>query len=77
MKTYTYSYQNGLCLGASADAGEFGRGRQGRQPSLPGTRPNFPASAEAVRRRPGMSHAEAAGSKVRLACRMPRPLGQK
>ena len=34
MKTYTYSYQNGLCLGASADglclgastdAGEFGR----------------------------------------------------
>ena len=25
MKTYTYSYQNGPCLGASADAGEAGR----------------------------------------------------
>ena len=29
MKTYTYSYQNGPCLGASADAGEFGRVPEG------------------------------------------------
>ena len=34
MKTYTYSYQNGLCRGASTDAGEFGRvpGKLGRRP---------------------------------------------
>ena len=45
MKTYTYSYQNGLCRGANADglcrgastdAGEFGRVPEGTRMHVPG-----------------------------------------
>ena len=39
MKTYTYSYQNGLCLGASADGPCRGR-EAGRIPE--GTRMHVP-----------------------------------
>ena len=36
MKTYTYSYQNGPCRGASTDAGEFGRVPEGTRMHVPG-----------------------------------------
>ena len=36
MKTYTYSYQNGPCLGASTDAGEAGRVPEGIRMHVPG-----------------------------------------
>ena len=44
MKTYTYSYQNGLCRGREA-----GRGRLRTPANLAGYLASFPASAEVVR----------------------------
>ena len=73
MKTYTYSYQNGPCRGASQ-----------RPRHVPGqtwlaslTPWHVACRGRWVESNAGMSHAAAAGSKVTLACRMPRPLGRK